>query len=879
KEEPEEFFLDEPLPEEEPEPVREKRAWFGSKRRAKEEPEELLLDEPPPDDEASESSSRIFKGKLKTSAAKQAVQMDLEDAPEPTVEPETSASKKRFTSVVKKTDVSAAAQISAPELQTAEKAELPVLDIKKQPEPQSTAESQVSLVRGEDENIDEIITSAVREIDELHKQEKLELERAEEAARLEREQAEEVERIEREQAEEAARLEEEARVRAERTAAARLAAKKAKKPPRQYTKEDYEPSVQQAAQEKFSEARPEPDEAKPGGGFAQRARRLNRRDEEYHARYETPEEDIDAGVQPDLWEDADIVSDKRRTKRAASKRAAGAPASVPPEDPARVRIELKTRREKAFTHAVLTASAGALSAVLLVLSQFAGEAGNSFVMLFISAALIAFSAFVNLDIVKSGILSLRWGRPGADTPVATAAAIALLHTLTLLIPSPSGALPPTQGQKVYAACVIFALAGGALGKFFMARSAEKNFAMIANDEVKNVGKIVDNQIQANRMAEGHSFGDAEVACAGEAANVGRFISNSFGDDPFEGTFKMFAPIALGGCLLGFIITFIATWSFPAALAAFTAFAALSVPFTQGGASGYILNRCTGSLKSRGAMLTGFKAVESFSRLDAVTVDAEELFPEGSITLYGIKTMGVVPIDRIILDATALIVEAGGPLAGVFDKVTLGRRKILPKVDSMNVIYQGGFTGMVSGHRILIGNRRLMTEHGVPVLTPEKERSIKQSNRFTLYFSTDGELDAIFILSYTANGTIRRSISRLLRCGIHMLVHSTDPNIDEEMLAAQFGGTENHFKVMDKRGSDAYLENTSPAETADALAAYKGRITNFFSLICSCFGLRKKLYLAMLIQTALQVIGFSVSLFFVLSGSAGMTAALFILIYQ
>ena len=94
-------------------------------------------------------------------------------------------------------------------------------------------------------------------------------------------------------------------------------------------------------------------------------------------------------------------------------------------------------------------------------------------------------------------------------------------------------------------------------------------------------------------------------------------------------------------------------------------------------------------------------------------------------LHGIKTFAGARIDEAILDAAAVSIAAGGPLSSVFRRIIQNRTDILKEVDTLVYEQDMGMSGWVGGRRVLIGNRRLLENHGVDVplaiMKPDTQR--------------------------------------------------------------------------------------------------------------------------------------------------------------
>jgi hypothetical protein len=68
--------------------------------------------------------------------------------------------------------------------------------------------------------------------------------------------------------------------------------------------------------------------------------------------------------------------------------------------------------------------------------------------------------------------------------------------------------------------------------------------------------------------------------------------------------------------------------------------------------------------------------ETFAEADSVLLDIDELFPNGSIVLHGIKTFAQGRIDEAILDAASVICSTRSTLSGIFINVVQGDRNLL-----------------------------------------------------------------------------------------------------------------------------------------------------------------------------------------------------------
>ena len=85
------------------------------------------------------------------------------------------------------------------------------------------------------------------------------------------------------------------------------------------------------------------------------------------------------------------------------------------------------------------------------------------------------------------------------------------------------------------------------------------------------------------------------------------------------------------------------------------------------------------------MVSGYSAVDAFSRTEAVILDAKDLFRPSDIILHGIKPFDQSKIDSVILDAASVVCNTDGMLTDVFNKIIGSNKAMLRPVE--NVTYE------------------------------------------------------------------------------------------------------------------------------------------------------------------------------------------------
>ena len=458
-----------------------------------------------------------------------------------------------------------------------------------------------------------------------------------------------------------------------------------------------------------------------------------------------------------------------------------------------------------------------------------------------------------MRMIWSGLKSLFRFKANSDSGLALAAAAALIQAICACVfPEQimSGSL------HLYSVLASGGLFLNSLGKLVMIRRIWNNFRFVASREAKFAVQLYDDYNTSLKLAKNCVLGTPVIAYQQKAGFLTRFLQHSYEPDPLETNSQNLAPIGLIASLALCIASLLISHSATEAVSAFTASACICVPFT-GLLGGNVLLRKLSQLGKRcGAMAVGYPAVEKFSNVNAVMLDAQDLFPKGTIVLNGIKTFGAQRIDEAILKATALMCAAGGPLVSVFDQIIKTRREILPRTDKPVYENGRGVTGWVGGQKVLIGNRDLLAAHHIDPPSHEFEDKYTAGGKKIAYLAVGGQLVAMFLLTYRRDIHRVRELQRMEENGISLIVRTCDPNITAPFLAHCFGLDPRSIQVLSANLGEEFVRVTSePCERTPALLATRGRPVSLLRMLSACVRTRSNLSLATAMQTVAVVLGF------------------------
>lgn len=471
------------------------------------------------------------------------------------------------------------------------------------------------------------------------------------------------------------------------------------------------------------------------------------------------------------------------------------------------------------------------------------------------AFLLLVMMLINHRMVGMGIANLFRLRADADSAVTAASLFTLLHTLSLFFNSAAVA----SGEAVlFTGAAGFGLLLGAVGGQMRLGRICENFRFVSHPSDKYAAHRIDDPklaVEIGRSAV--ALGEPEVAYFKKTGFLDGFLENSYGDDGSDRAMRLYVPLSvLASAVLGvgaLLIGKATAWN---ALSLGIGTLCLASPAAALMSSNFPLLRTAKRLLRRGAMLIGWEAVRGFGELHALAVDAQELFPSENVLLHGIKTFSGARIDEALLDAAAVSIAAGGPLSGVFRRVIENKTDMLPAVDTLVYEQDMGLSGWVGGRRVLVGNRRLLENHGVDVPSRDYENRYAKGDRRLVYLSTAGELSAMFVVSYVADDGIRQALHDLEKCGITLLVRTCDPNVTEQLVCDTFEMDSYYVEIMGVTAGRSFEKLMSEPETAnpEAILASNGRVEGMAAALTGCRRLRTGVALAVAAQVVGGVLG-------------------------
>lgn len=198
----------------------------------------------------------------------------------------------------------------------------------------------------------------------------------------------------------------------------------------------------------------------------------------------------------------------------------------------------------------------------------------------------------------------------------------------------------------------------------------------------------------------------------------------------------------------------------------------------------------------GVLIRDAEALELTERVDTLLVDKTGTLTEGKPGLTGIELVGSIAEADLLYWVATLEHVSEHPLANAIVQGAAARDVQPGQVEHFESISGKGVSGIVSGHRVLVGNERLMTENGVDsasVTDTVKQREAQGET--VMRIAVDGALAGLVAVTDPIKATTADAVQMLHQSGLRIVMLTGDSQATAQAVAQQLGIDECHAGAL------------------------------------------------------------------------------------
>jgi Cu2+-exporting ATPase len=195
---------------------------------------------------------------------------------------------------------------------------------------------------------------------------------------------------------------------------------------------------------------------------------------------------------------------------------------------------------------------------------------------------------------------------------------------------------------------------------------------------------------------------------------------------------------------------------------------------------------TGLGAQRGVLFKHATGLEVSAHIDTVVLDKTGTLTKGEPEVTDVIADGIDETDLLALSA-AVERESEHPLAAAVVRYADLRQVPSLAATGFRNVPGHGATAMVDGRRVLVGNRKLLSDEGIDASALlDRREQLASTGRTAVLVAVDGRAVGVVALADGARETAGPAVSALHEAGIEVAMLTGDNRATAERIAAQLG---------------------------------------------------------------------------------------------
>lgn len=471
--------------------------------------------------------------------------------------------------------------------------------------------------------------------------------------------------------------------------------------------------------------------------------------------------------------------------------------------------------------------------------------------LFANSVIGLIAAFASYTVISCGIGKLLKFKADGDSLVAVAMVTSIISSMVML-----GSTNLIKGSLAhdYVPVAIGALLFNTIGKLLIVSRTQRNFKYVSGTSEKYAVVNVEDEEKAQAFTRGALNDFPSLAILKKTELISDFLKSSYSPDATDSFCKILTPIILGvSLIIAVVASFSAKKEFGTseiyiALSVFVGCISICSSFGMLFVVNLPMEKASRKYSEYNGAIIGYNSIEEFSDTNSIMVDAEQLFPQGCVSLSAIKTFSDTRIDEAIVEAASLTHHSNSILKNMFYDIIAGKTEMLNPVESYIFEDSMGLCGWINNKRVLLGNRELMINHSIEGLPSEKrEKEYSEHGKIPVYLSISGELSAMFVIELTSSIEVSQSLNELQKSKVFVIVRSVDSCISINRISELYNVSPELIKILPFRMHKDYQDITEYNPKISASLACSGSFSALSALITGTKRLKGTIFVGLGIQ--------------------------------
>lgn len=198
----------------------------------------------------------------------------------------------------------------------------------------------------------------------------------------------------------------------------------------------------------------------------------------------------------------------------------------------------------------------------------------------------------------------------------------------------------------------------------------------------------------------------------------------------------------------------------------------------------------------GVLIRNAESLELMERVDTLVVDKTGTLTQGKPSLVRIVVAGQAEESRLLQLAASLERASEHPLADAIVRAAQARGLALLAVTGFDAPVGKGVSGQVDGHRLVIGNARIMSDAGIATAALDAEaEALRQDGATAIFVAIDGQAAGLLAIADAVKDSTPAAIAALTAAGLRVVMLTGDNATSAQAVARRLGITEVEADVL------------------------------------------------------------------------------------
>ena len=195
---------------------------------------------------------------------------------------------------------------------------------------------------------------------------------------------------------------------------------------------------------------------------------------------------------------------------------------------------------------------------------------------------------------------------------------------------------------------------------------------------------------------------------------------------------------------------------------------------------------TGLGAQRGVLFKNAMALETSARIDTVVMDKTGTLTKGEPEVTDVVAEGIDALDLLALTA-AVERESEHPLAQAIVAEAGGRGAPVLLVEGFESVPGHGALATVDGHRVVVGNRRLMEREGIDLgVLAARRQQLAEGGHTAVVVAVDGRAAGLVAMADAPRATAAAAVAALRALDIEVVMLTGDNEATARRIAGLLG---------------------------------------------------------------------------------------------